>query len=152
MVLSDAKCEWQDFVCPLQCSLAQVAARALHNCCVTAWGNSSDPTGSPGGNLGAPAPLTLHPALGGNPWGSCSSDTAPSIRGETTITSTQPSTETSTQLSDVGALSLPCSSLEIQHFQMETDPSLILLFGAEFTLSVMSVPYLLKLNHISLLR
>lgn len=36
VVLSDAECEWQGFVCPLQCSLAQVAApgaaQLLHHC------------------------------------------------------------------------------------------------------------------------
>lgn len=60
-VLSDAKREWQEFVCPLQCSLAQVAApgaaQLLHHC----RGNSAAPTGGPAGT----------------PQGTCSSHTAP---------------------------------------------------------------------------
>lgn len=43
-----------------------------------------------------------------------------------------------TQLSDVGALRLAPSPLEIKHFPMETDRGLSLLFGAEFTLPLMS--------------
>lgn len=120
VVLSDAECEWQGFVCPLQCSLAQVAApgtaQLLHHCMgEQRW---------------------AQPSPAGKPQGSCSWEPAP--RGETQITPTQGSKERNMQLLGAGALKLPCSPLEIKCFQKETDPSLILLFGAEFTLPLMS--------------
>lgn len=116
VVLCEAECEWQGFVCPLQCSLAQVAAPGAAQLLRHCMGEQ----GWAQGNLRAPAPLTQHPAS-----------------GETLIRSAQRPKETNTQLSDAGALRLPRSSLEIKHFQMDTDWSLILLFSAELTLPLM---------------
>lgn len=137
VVLSDAECEWQGFVCPLQCSLAQVAApgtaQLLHHCMgEQRW---------------------AQPSPAGKPQGSCSWEPAP--RGETQITPTQGSKERNMQL--LGEITLLWDYLALFRNQMFPKGNwpqshFIIWCWIYSSTNVCTQPWLVKLNHISLFR